>query len=125
MRSHSTRCIIVRCLPAIEARLAAGQRRVISFMPDVRTLYVQEEDLRARRSAAALLLQHQHARRVGRGHAPAGRLLTPPAGHFLEVGVLPGSTPTSRKCPLACRYQRRPLGAFVRGAARAVKASPR
>jgi len=36
-----------RCLPAIEARLAAGQRRVISFMPDVRTLYVQEEDLRA------------------------------------------------------------------------------
>lgn len=36
-----------RCLPAIEARLAAGQRRVISFMPDVRTLYVQEEQLRA------------------------------------------------------------------------------
>ena len=36
-----------RCLSAIEARLAAGQRRVISFMPDVRTLYVQEEDLRA------------------------------------------------------------------------------
>lgn len=36
-----------RCLPAIEAQLAAGQRRVISFMPDVRTLYVQEEDLRA------------------------------------------------------------------------------
>ena len=35
-----------RCLPAIEARLAAGQRRVISFMPDVRTLYVQEEQLR-------------------------------------------------------------------------------
>ena len=29
------------------ARLAAGQRRVISFMPDVRTLYVQEEQLRA------------------------------------------------------------------------------
>lgn len=36
-----------RCLPAIEARLAAGQRRVISFMPDVRTLYVQEEQLRS------------------------------------------------------------------------------
>jgi molybdopterin-guanine dinucleotide biosynthesis protein A len=36
-----------RCLSAIEARLAAGQRRVISFMPDVRTLYVQEPQLRA------------------------------------------------------------------------------
>ncbi|MFN8468075.1 MAG: molybdenum cofactor guanylyltransferase [Caldilineaceae bacterium] len=35
-----------RCLRAIEARLAAGQRRVISFMPDVRTLYVKEEQLR-------------------------------------------------------------------------------
>lgn len=32
-----------RCLPAIEARLAAGQRRVISFMPDVRTRYVPED----------------------------------------------------------------------------------
>ena len=36
-----------RCLPAIVARLAQGQRRVISFMPDVRTRYVQEEELRA------------------------------------------------------------------------------
>jgi molybdopterin-guanine dinucleotide biosynthesis protein A len=36
-----------RCLPAIEARLAAGQRRVISFMPDVRTRYVPEDQLRA------------------------------------------------------------------------------
>lgn len=36
-----------RCLPAIEARLAAGQRRVISFMPDVRTRYVAEEELRS------------------------------------------------------------------------------
>lgn len=36
-----------RCLLPIEARLAEGQRRVISFMPDVRTLYVQEEQLRA------------------------------------------------------------------------------
>ena len=36
-----------RCLPAIEARLAAGQRRVISFMPDVRTRYVAEPELRA------------------------------------------------------------------------------
>ena len=35
-----------RCLPAIAARLAAGQRRVISFMPDVRTRYVPEERLR-------------------------------------------------------------------------------
>ena len=35
-----------RCLPAIEARLAAGQRRVISFMPDVRTRYVNEDELR-------------------------------------------------------------------------------
>jgi molybdopterin-guanine dinucleotide biosynthesis protein A len=34
-----------RCLPAIEVRLAAGQRRVISFMPDVRTRYVQEDEL--------------------------------------------------------------------------------
>ena len=31
-----------RCLPAILARLAQGQRRVISFMGDVRTCYVQE-----------------------------------------------------------------------------------
>lgn len=36
-----------RCLPAIEARLAAGQRRVISFMPDVRTRYVGEDELRS------------------------------------------------------------------------------
>jgi molybdopterin-guanine dinucleotide biosynthesis protein A len=36
-----------RCLPAIEAQLAAGQRRVISFMPAVRTRYVPEEELRA------------------------------------------------------------------------------
>lgn len=35
-----------RCLPAIEARLAQGQRRVISFMPDVRTRYVGEDELR-------------------------------------------------------------------------------
>ena len=35
-----------RCLAAIEARLAAGQRRVISFMPNVRTRYVPEETLR-------------------------------------------------------------------------------
>ena len=36
----------VRCLPAIEAHLAQGRRRVISFMPDVRTRYVQEDELR-------------------------------------------------------------------------------
>jgi molybdopterin-guanine dinucleotide biosynthesis protein A len=36
-----------RCLPAIETRLAQGQRRVISFLGDVRTRYVSEEDLRA------------------------------------------------------------------------------
>ena len=36
-----------RCLPAITARLAAGARRVISFMPDVRTCYVDEAALRA------------------------------------------------------------------------------
>lgn len=36
-----------RCLPAIEHRLAAGERRVISFMPDVRTHYVDEAALRA------------------------------------------------------------------------------
>ncbi len=35
-----------RCLPAIKERLAQGQRRVISFMPDVRTRYVDEEELR-------------------------------------------------------------------------------
>lgn len=35
-----------RCLPAIEARLAQGQRRVISFLDDVRTCYVPETDLR-------------------------------------------------------------------------------
>ena len=36
-----------RCLPAIVVRLAAGARRVISFMPDVRTRYVDEAELRA------------------------------------------------------------------------------
>lgn len=36
-----------RCLPAVEACLAAGRRRVISFLPDVRTRYVVEEELRA------------------------------------------------------------------------------
>jgi molybdopterin-guanine dinucleotide biosynthesis protein A len=35
-----------RCLPAIEARLMQGQRRVISFMGDVRTRYVAEDELR-------------------------------------------------------------------------------
>jgi molybdopterin-guanine dinucleotide biosynthesis protein A len=35
-----------RCLPAIEARLAQGQRRVISFLGDMRTRYVSEEALR-------------------------------------------------------------------------------
>jgi molybdopterin-guanine dinucleotide biosynthesis protein A len=36
-----------RCLPAIETQLAQGQRRVISFLGDVRTCYVSEADLRA------------------------------------------------------------------------------
>jgi molybdopterin-guanine dinucleotide biosynthesis protein A len=36
-----------RCLPAIESQLAQGQRRVISFMSDVRTRYVMEAELRA------------------------------------------------------------------------------
>jgi molybdopterin-guanine dinucleotide biosynthesis protein A len=35
-----------RCLNAMEARLAQGHRRVISFMGDVRTCYVDEEVLR-------------------------------------------------------------------------------
>uniref|UniRef100_A0A7C1JL50 Probable molybdenum cofactor guanylyltransferase n=1 Tax=Caldilinea aerophila TaxID=133453 RepID=A0A7C1JL50_9CHLR len=35
-----------RCLTAIEARLAQGHRRVISFMGDVRTCYVGEDVLR-------------------------------------------------------------------------------
>jgi molybdopterin-guanine dinucleotide biosynthesis protein A len=35
-----------RCLPTIETRLAQGQRRVISFLGDVRTCYVSEEELR-------------------------------------------------------------------------------
>jgi molybdopterin-guanine dinucleotide biosynthesis protein A len=35
-----------RCLEAIESRLAAGQRRVVSFMPAVRTRYVPEAELR-------------------------------------------------------------------------------
>lgn len=35
-----------RCLPFIEARLAQGERRVISFMPDVRVRYVDEAALR-------------------------------------------------------------------------------
>lgn len=36
-----------RCLPAIVQRLAAGERRVISFMPDVRTHFIDEPALRA------------------------------------------------------------------------------
>lgn len=35
-----------RCLPAIEARLLQGQRRVISFLDDVRTCTVTEQELR-------------------------------------------------------------------------------
>lgn len=35
-----------RCLPAIEARLAAGERRVTSFLSDVRTHYLSEEETR-------------------------------------------------------------------------------
>lgn len=35
-----------RCLPAIEARLAQGERRVISFLGEVRTCYVPEAELR-------------------------------------------------------------------------------
>lgn len=33
------------CLPAIEARLQDGQRRVISFYPDVRVRYVEEREI--------------------------------------------------------------------------------
>lgn len=36
-----------RCLPAIVARLAQGERRVVSFMADVRTCFVEGEALRA------------------------------------------------------------------------------
>jgi molybdopterin-guanine dinucleotide biosynthesis protein A len=36
-----------RCLSSIEARLARGERRVISFLPDVRVRYVAETELRA------------------------------------------------------------------------------
>lgn len=35
-----------RCLPAIEARLAGGERRAICFLPDVRVRYVPEPELR-------------------------------------------------------------------------------
>lgn len=35
-----------RCLPAMEQRLSNGERRVISFLPDVRVRYVSEEELR-------------------------------------------------------------------------------
>ncbi len=35
-----------RCLPAIAARLAAGERRATCFFPDVRVRYVNEEELR-------------------------------------------------------------------------------
>ena len=35
------------CLPAVEARLTAGQRRLISFLPDVRTRYVIPHDIAA------------------------------------------------------------------------------
>ncbi|MEZ4864610.1 MAG: molybdenum cofactor guanylyltransferase [Caldilineaceae bacterium] len=35
-----------RCLPAITARLAAGERRATCFLPDVRVRYVDEEELR-------------------------------------------------------------------------------
>ncbi len=33
------------CLPAIEARLSAGQRRMISFYPDVRVRYVEAREI--------------------------------------------------------------------------------
>jgi molybdopterin-guanine dinucleotide biosynthesis protein A len=36
----------VRCLPAIQARLAQGDRRANSFLPDVRVRYVPEDELR-------------------------------------------------------------------------------
>ncbi len=35
-----------RCLPAIQARLAQGDRRANSFLPDVRVRYVSENELR-------------------------------------------------------------------------------
>lgn len=35
-----------RCLPAIEATLRRGERRVASFLADVRTRYVTEEEIR-------------------------------------------------------------------------------
>jgi molybdopterin-guanine dinucleotide biosynthesis protein A len=35
-----------RCLPFLEARLANGERRATSFLPDVRVRSVQEEELR-------------------------------------------------------------------------------
>ncbi|MEZ4712629.1 MAG: molybdenum cofactor guanylyltransferase [Caldilineaceae bacterium] len=35
-----------RCLEAVQARLAAGERRATCFLPDVRVRYVQEAELR-------------------------------------------------------------------------------
>ena len=43
-----------RCLPAIEARLAAGERRAICFLPDVRVRYVDEAELIHRDSLVLL-----------------------------------------------------------------------
>ena len=34
-----------RCLPFVQARLAAGERRAICFLPDVRVRFVQEAEL--------------------------------------------------------------------------------
>jgi molybdopterin-guanine dinucleotide biosynthesis protein A len=55
-----------RCLPAIETRLAQGQRRVISFLGDVRTCYVSEEDLRAVDPAVCTPSSTPTRRRMGR-----------------------------------------------------------
>lgn len=35
-----------RCLPVVESRLAAGERRATAFLPDVRTCHVDEQTLR-------------------------------------------------------------------------------
>jgi len=35
-----------RCLPSIEARLAAGERRLVSFLPDIDVIYAEDRAMR-------------------------------------------------------------------------------
>ena len=61
------------CLTAVAARLAAGERQMIGFLPDVRVRVVAPDEIRHFDPDFRSFLQREHARGSGRGRAVVGR----------------------------------------------------